>query len=406
MSALTDLFTALANKIRSKTGGSATYTPPQMVNAIDDVYDAGVAAGTPTLTGDAAVGNVLSGKTFYNNSTTRQTGSMTNNGAVSQALNCGDSYTVPEGYHNGNGTVTANSLASQTGVDSGKTAIDASHVLNGYQGWVNGNKVSGSYIAPTINNITPDNLYPVSMSANNNYKPSTNGYAIASYDSVITPTDDKTAVWVDGYGHMNQISGGGGYLIGNYHALTPKNSSPSSFLKDVFYQPDSDGYAIQSYSSTSVTPSASGASFSSGWNRMIYGGYAYASKPTTVATTSLWTNSSPNGTFAAQTITLSSSMANYDEIKITFQGPVVTEYPNTTSYNIFPVSLITASQNANANFCAILGGYRRTSTQRIRRVTFVSNTQISISLAYMINSNDSGANNMIVPTSVVGIKYN
>lgn len=49
MSALTDLFTAYANKIRSKVGGSDTYTPPEMVDAIDDVYDAGVAAGaTPT----------------------------------------------------------------------------------------------------------------------------------------------------------------------------------------------------------------------------------------------------------------------------------------------------------------------------------------------------------------------
>ena len=48
MSALTDLFTALANKIRSKTGGSATYTPPQMVNAIDDVYAAGAASVTVT----------------------------------------------------------------------------------------------------------------------------------------------------------------------------------------------------------------------------------------------------------------------------------------------------------------------------------------------------------------------
>lgn len=48
MSALTDLFTALANKIRSKTGGSTTYTPPQMVNAIDDVYAAGAASVTGT----------------------------------------------------------------------------------------------------------------------------------------------------------------------------------------------------------------------------------------------------------------------------------------------------------------------------------------------------------------------
>lgn len=54
MSALTDLFTDLANKIRSKTGTSTTYTPLEMVSdGIDDVYDAGYAAGggggvTPT----------------------------------------------------------------------------------------------------------------------------------------------------------------------------------------------------------------------------------------------------------------------------------------------------------------------------------------------------------------------
>lgn len=49
MSALTDLFTSFANKIRSKVGGSQTYTPLQMVDAIDDVYDAG-AASVPTPT--------------------------------------------------------------------------------------------------------------------------------------------------------------------------------------------------------------------------------------------------------------------------------------------------------------------------------------------------------------------
>lgn len=49
MSALTDLFTSFANKIRSKVGGSQTYTPTQMVSAIDDVYDAG-AASVPTPT--------------------------------------------------------------------------------------------------------------------------------------------------------------------------------------------------------------------------------------------------------------------------------------------------------------------------------------------------------------------
>lgn len=45
MSALTDFFTSLANKIRSKTGSESTLTPTQMVSAVDDVYDAGYDAG-------------------------------------------------------------------------------------------------------------------------------------------------------------------------------------------------------------------------------------------------------------------------------------------------------------------------------------------------------------------------
>jgi hypothetical protein len=69
---------------------------------------------------------------------------MANNGAVSQALDCGDDYPIPAGYHNGSGVITANSLASQTGVDSGKTAAAADQILTGYQAWVNGVKVSGN----------------------------------------------------------------------------------------------------------------------------------------------------------------------------------------------------------------------------------------------------------------------
>lgn len=267
MSALTDLFTALANKIRSKTGGSATYTPPQMVAAIDDVYDAGVAAGTkptqtksagpnvstnkdvtpdsgyllskvtitplshtgtytpaadtaandmgeyhdkryvntsgmivpsgdkaitangsgidvksfstvsvsvpnPTLSGDAATGNVLNGKTFYNNTYTKQTGTMTNQGAWTSIGNTANATTtknvaIPAGYHNGSGYVQLASLSSQTGVDSGKTAIDASHVHSGYQGWVNGSKVSGSYTPPSAPSIyNPDKQVHVSLAKN------------------------------------------------------------------------------------------------------------------------------------------------------------------------------------------------------------------------------------------------
>lgn len=66
-------------------------------------------------------------------------GTMANNGAVSQSLNAGGSYTIPEGYHDGTGTVTANSLSSQT---AGTAA--AAEILDGETAWVGGVKVEGS----------------------------------------------------------------------------------------------------------------------------------------------------------------------------------------------------------------------------------------------------------------------
>ena len=64
---------------------------------------------------------------------------IVNRGAVSQTLNCGGSYTIPQGYHNGSGKVTANSLASQTDANAA-----AAQILSGFTAWIKGNKVTGS----------------------------------------------------------------------------------------------------------------------------------------------------------------------------------------------------------------------------------------------------------------------
>lgn len=97
--------------------------------------------GTLELIGDAADSHVLTGKTYYNKDPkTRRTGTMPNRGAVAQELAAGGSYTVPEGYHNGGGKVTAKSLASQTG---GATAADGD-VLSGKTYWKDGAKRTGT----------------------------------------------------------------------------------------------------------------------------------------------------------------------------------------------------------------------------------------------------------------------
>lgn len=55
---------------------------------------------------DAAAGDVLTGKTIVNADGDEVTGTMPNNGAVDQTLSTSkNSYTVPAGYHDGNGVV-------------------------------------------------------------------------------------------------------------------------------------------------------------------------------------------------------------------------------------------------------------------------------------------------------------
>lgn len=66
-------------------------------------------------------------------------GLMPNRGAVTQSLNCGNSYTIPSGYHNGSGKVTANSLSSQTSANA-----TSGQILSGQTAWVNGSKITGS----------------------------------------------------------------------------------------------------------------------------------------------------------------------------------------------------------------------------------------------------------------------
>lgn len=60
-----------------------------------------------TQVGTAIASQVLYGKTFTNSSGVGLTGTMTNRGAVSSSLIPGASYTIPSGYHNGSGVITA-----------------------------------------------------------------------------------------------------------------------------------------------------------------------------------------------------------------------------------------------------------------------------------------------------------
>lgn len=78
------------------------------------------------------------------------TGTMPNNGSLNSSLNCGQNFTIPSGYTSG-GTITANSLASQTpGTATGN------NLSAGTTAWVNGQLITGNGadVNNAVGNIT------------------------------------------------------------------------------------------------------------------------------------------------------------------------------------------------------------------------------------------------------------
>ena len=111
------------------------------VNALPEMEEA---PELPTLSNPAAAAQILSGYEVLDQHGIKLTGIMEDNGAVSQTLNAGGSYTIPAGYHNGSGKVTGNSLASQTSANAA-----AGDIASGKTAWVNGAKVTGTLVVPT-----------------------------------------------------------------------------------------------------------------------------------------------------------------------------------------------------------------------------------------------------------------
>lgn len=162
------------------------------VNPIPDKY-------ADTSDDDAIAANILSGvKAHSYNETTGKavaiTGTMTNNGAVSKTLDAttgNQSYTVPQGYHNGSGTVnivletktatpttsaqnitptngkvlskvTVNAIPAKFGDTTGDTAVaenilagvKAHTIVNGTATQITGTMTNNGAIAATIDGLT------------------------------------------------------------------------------------------------------------------------------------------------------------------------------------------------------------------------------------------------------------
>lgn len=149
------------------------------VNAIPDNY-------VDTTDATATAGTILEGETAYVGSV-KVEGTMPNNGAAEKTLTTTEtSYTIPEGYHNGEGTVivvpetktvqpsrseqnvtpTAGKVLSKVTVgaipanliDTTDATAEASGILAGQTAYVNGAKVTGSMVNNATVNGTIDGL--------------------------------------------------------------------------------------------------------------------------------------------------------------------------------------------------------------------------------------------------------
>lgn len=100
-----------------------------------NMYRSNLSGGGTAPTGDATAADVLTGKTFSNAQGVGIAGTMPNRGAVSGTATPAQPYTIPAGYHNGSGVVTANvgSLTyqrlTQTAVNSYTFTDDYAEVI-------------------------------------------------------------------------------------------------------------------------------------------------------------------------------------------------------------------------------------------------------------------------------------
>ena len=116
--------------------------------------------GTDTSMVTATPPDVLESKIFVDSNGEEQTGTMPNNGAVSQSITSTNTgYTIPAGYHNGNGRVSVNitnltesnvkagvNVGGVTGIFTADANAIAENILVDKTAYVNGNKITGTMV--------------------------------------------------------------------------------------------------------------------------------------------------------------------------------------------------------------------------------------------------------------------
>lgn len=146
--------------------------------------------GSDTDPVTALAADVRKGKVIVDKDGNPLTGTLPDKGAWSSSeLAAGASVAIPYGIHNGQGKVTAKSLAAQTA-----GTLAANRILSGYKGWSNGALYTGTIPSRGAATITPGTSNQTAISAG--YYAS--GNVIVAGDSKLLPANIKKGVTIFG----------------------------------------------------------------------------------------------------------------------------------------------------------------------------------------------------------------
>ena len=212
--------------------------------------------------------------------------------------------------------------------------------------------VSGGSAIP----ITPSNANPAALSSGVAVEPTANGYAISSYDNV-TPSSTIRQVSSGNIVKFNSS----GVVVDDIYLAIPSDSAPEHLLENTCYKPISDGYL-------------------------------YATQQGGSTETVLWTNSSPTSSFAAQTVTLSNGLSNYDYIRVKYRHTTTLD----VTANVYAtVANFTACAGASKPKPISLGMEASAGTFYSREIDYLTDTTVSVKA--------TSDNARMIPLEIVGI---